>query len=287
MIDQAERPATPAPAMRPSLLRVAIVDDEPVARRGLRLFLSARPDVEIAGECRNGKEAVALMRREQIDVAFLDIQMPGLDGFGVLRTLGAEATPAVVFVTAFDEFAVRAFEVAAVDYVVKPYSDERLAHALDRAVERRRDRRVVAAHERLLEILADGAHGVRPAHRDRLTAEADRGHAARLLVSVGTRSVVVPLADVTLLQADGYHVQVWAGDARYTLRESLNELELRLDPAEFCRVHRSAIVRIGTVKSLERTREDRLFLLLAGGSKVPVSRSRRDAVIHALGSIRG
>lgn len=265
--------------------RVLIVDDEPVARRGLRLALSERRDIEIVGECQNGHEAVAVIKRDKPDLVLLDVQMPGLDGFGVIRSIGVHAMPCVIFVTAFDEFALRAFDVAAVDYVVKPFSETRLVAAVERATTRLREHRVTMAHERLLEILGNGSSGSAPSAGPSSSAPAE--YATRLLVSVGAKSIVVPLSDVTLFQADGYHMLVWAGDARYTLRGSLQDLEMRLDPSEFLRVHRSAVVRTSAVRSLERVGVDRLLIVLADGTKIPVSRSRRDIVIQTLGSIRG
>jgi two-component system, LytTR family, response regulator len=265
--------------------RVLIVDDEPVARRGLRLALRARSDVEIVGECQNGYEAIETIERDGPDLVLLDVQMPGLDGFGVIRSVGVHAMPSVIFVTAFDEFALRAFDVAAVDYVVKPFAETRLLAAVERATTRLREHRVTRAHERLLEALGDGRSDLPSSATRPITAGA--GYATRLLVSVGAKSIVVPLSDVTLFQADGYHILVWAGDARYTLRGSLQDLELRLDPSEFLRIHRSSVVRFSAVKSVERAGADRVLIVLADGTKLPVSRSRREFVIHALGCIRG
>ena len=194
--------------------------------------------------------------------------------------------PSVVFITAFDEFAVRAFELAAVDYVVKPYTVERLSVAIDRAISRIREHRVTIAHERLLEALGD-----RPASA-RAPLAADNGasrvpYAERLVVSIGARSVVIPIEEVTLLQADGYHVIVFAASGRYVLRESLQTLEARLDPAQFLRAHRSTIVRVGAVRSVERAKPDQIVLQMADGTRVPVSRSRRAAMMTGLNGIHG
>ena len=265
--------------------RGLIVDDEPIARRGLRQLLTERGDLEIIGECANGDDAVRMIRRERPDIVYLDIQMPGLDGFDVLRTIGVNDMPCVVFVTAFDEHALRAFAVAATDYVVKPFSPERLAEATDRALRRIRERRVVAAHEQLLHALGDAPASSPLRHDDAEVPGAS--YATRLLVSVGARSVVVPLHDVNLFEADGYYVTVRTGTAQYTLRESLTDLESRVSPLEFLRVHRSAIVRISAVKCLERVEPERLVVVLADGRQIPVSRGRRDLVIRTLGSIRG
>ncbi len=265
--------------------RVLIVDDEPVARRGLRGLLVERNDIDIIGESANGAEAVDVIRRERPDLVFLDVQMPGLDGFAVIRAIGARDMPCVVFVTAFDEYALDAFAVSATDYVLKPFTPERLAFATDRALVRIREQRVVAAHEQLLRALGDTI-ATTPAPIPAPTP-ATEPWAARLLVSVGARSTVVPVRDVTVFEADGYSVRVYAGATQYTLRESLKELERRLDPLEFIRVHRSAIVRISAVCGIERIGGERLVIVLTGGARLPVSRARRDAVVRALGSIRG
>ncbi|MEP6780342.1 MAG: LytTR family DNA-binding domain-containing protein [Gemmatimonadaceae bacterium] len=260
-------------------VRTLIVDDEPIARRGLRHVVAARGAIEVVGECANGVEAVAAIRREPIDLVFLDIRMPALDGFGVIRTIGAQDMPCVVFVTAFDEHAIDAFAAAATDYVVKPFSPERLLEATDRALVRIREHRVVLAHEQLLQVLGTPI--------DPVAVAVDEPYAKRLLVSVGARSIVVPLTDVSLIEADGYYVRVTAASTKYTLRESLRELECRLNPQQFVRVHRSAIVRISAVVGVERIESDRVALVLANGTRIPVSRTRKDAVVRSLGSIRG
>jgi two-component system LytT family response regulator len=269
-----------------SVIRAIIVDDEPIARRGLLSFLETRSDVETIAECRNGKEAVATIRKERPDLVLLDVQMPGLDGLGVVRSIGANEMPCVVFITAFDEFAVRAFELAAVDYVVKPYTVERLSVAIDRALVRIRERRVTIAHERLLEALGERAGSSR-AQPIAEHASVNSSYAERLVVSIGSRSVVIPIAEVTLLQADGYHVVVFAANGRYVLRESLQTLEERLDPAQFQRAHRSTIVRVGAVRSVERERPDQIVLQMSDGTRVPVSRTRRAAIMKGLNGIHG
>jgi two-component system LytT family response regulator len=206
--------------------------------------------------------------------------MPGLDGFGVLRAVGVERMPAVVFVTAYDDFAVRAFEHAAVDYVVKPYTDERLLQALDRAMARREGDRAAKVQEQLRSLL-----GVRHASAD--TPESTSAPLTRILVTIGSRSVVVQLHDVSWIRADDYCATVFTSGKSYVLRESLADLERRLDPMEFMRVHRSAIVRVAAVHALDRGGTGALHCVLRDGTRVPVSRTRRDAVVAALGDARG
>jgi two-component system LytT family response regulator len=252
---------------------VLIVDDEPVARRGLRRLVSARPALRVVGESRNGREAVAAIRSLAPDVVLLDLQMPGLDGIGVVRTVGADAMPPVVFVTAYDDGAVRAFDVAAVDYVVKPFTDARLYQALDRALARRHEQRAADAYRALLSAVAPAATG--------------EGYLTRVLASAGRRTSVVPIADVLWIAADDYCVQLVTPSGRYVLRERLTELERRLDPAVFLRVHRSAIVRLDAIRALDRSRDGRVAAVLTDGTHVPVGRARQRAVLDALSGLRG
>ncbi|HEU4584786.1 MAG TPA: LytTR family DNA-binding domain-containing protein [Gemmatimonadaceae bacterium] len=276
-------------------IRVLVVDDEPAARRGVRSVLDGWSKEVVVEECRNGGEAVRAIPAFEPDVVLLDVQMPGLDGFDVIREVGPERMPAVVFVTAYDEHALRAFEVAAVDYVLKPFTDERLRRAMDRALKRRTERRAVEVQRQLLTLLERTGVRVaseRPSTADekapsRAPATATPDYLTRLLVSVGTRSVVVPVSTVSWIRADDYYASVFAGGTAYVIRESLAELERRLDPREFMRVHRSAIVRLTMVRSLEHPANGRYHLVLRDGTRVPVSRSRHTAVARALGDLRG
>jgi two-component system LytT family response regulator len=268
-------------AASPAAIRILIVDDEPVARRGARRIVDGYRGASVVGESRSGAEAIRFIQSTPPDVVLLDVQMPGVDGFGVLRAIGADRMPAVVFVTAFDDFAVRAFEHAAVDYVVKPYTDERLLQAIDRAIARRAGDRAAKVQEQLRALLASA--GGAPSILD----APPHAPLNRLLVNVGARSIVVPLEDVTWIRADDYCATVFAGGRSFVLRESLNELERRLDPAAFIRVHRSAIVRVEAVQALERVSTGAMHCVLRDGTRVPVSRSRREAVTSALGDARG
>ena len=279
-------------------VRVLVVDDEPAARRGVLSVLESWPRQVLVDECRNGSEAVRAIRTFDPHVVLLDIQMPGLDGFGVIREIGAERMPAVVFVTAYDEHALRAFDVAAVDYVVKPFTDDRLHRAMDRALARRDERRAAEVQRQLLALL--GGSGFAAAAERAAGAGAGAASAAppalpaaqpayltRLLVSIGTRSVVVPVDSVTWIRADDYYASVFAGGTAYVIRESLADLERRLDPREFIRVHRSAIVRLAEVRALDRPPNGRFTLVLRDGTRVPVSRSRQAALVRTLGDVRG
>jgi two-component system LytT family response regulator len=277
-------------------IRVLVVDDEPAARRGVRSVLDGCSYDVVVEECRNGGEAVRAIPSFDPHVVLLDVQMPGLDGFDVIREVGADRMPAVVFVTAYDEHALRAFDVAAVDYVVKPFTDERLRQAMDRALKRRSERRAAEVQKQLLALLEGAGHrpggesSPMPAESPASLAQAHAAvpaYLARLLVSVGTRSEVVPVSTVSWIRADDYYASVFADGTAYVIRESLAELERRLDPREFVRVHRSAIVRLAMIRSLERPANGRYRVLLRDGTRVPVSRSRYAAVARALGDLRG
>jgi two-component system, LytTR family, response regulator len=231
--------------------RVLIVDDEPLARDVIRGLLDTMEHVVIVGECGNGKDAADAVRRLAPDVVFLDVQMPDLDGFGVLRGIPAEGPPIVILVTAYDEFAVKAFEAEALDFVVKPFTDERLYHAFDRA--RRR---------------------LAPTYR------------TRLLVSSGRRSQSLPVASVTWIAAEDYYARIYANGASHLLRESLTVLEQSLDPRTFVRIHRSALVNVNFVRELTRGAEGRYTVVLRDGTRLDVSERRRAVVLKALGRVK-
>lgn len=228
--------------------RVLIVDDEPLARDVIRGLLQRLDDVRIAGECGNGKHAIEAVHDLEPHVVFLDVQMPDVDGFGVLRALPAEHPPAVILVTAYDEFAVKAFEAEALDFLVKPFTDDRFYHAFDRA--RRR---------------------LRPTYR------------TRLLVSSGRRSTTLAISSVTWIAAEDYYARVHAGRVSHLLRESLTALEGEIDPVAFVRIHRSAIVNVAYVRELRRGPDGRYSVILHDGTTLAVSERRRAAVLKALG----
>ncbi len=233
-------------------MRVLIADDEPLARRGVRQLLAAHPDMTVVGECRNGAETLRALDTLDPDLVFLDIQMPGMNGFEVLRIRGPQRMPLVVFVTAHDQFAVRAFEAHALDYLVKPLNVERFAAALSRVRERR-------------EMMA-------AARAARYTALLER-----LVVATPSGELIIPVADIDWIGADDYYACIHVSGKRHLLRESLATLESRLDPRRFQRVHRSAIVRLDRVREL---RGDEL--VLRDGATVPVSRRKRAALERAL-----
>lgn len=253
-------------------LRVMIVDDEPLARAGLRELLSAVPGVVVAGECGGGEEAVLAIEREHPDVVLLDIEMPEVDGFDVLEALDPGDRPAVIFVTAYAEHAVRAFEVNAVDYVLKPADPDRLRDALGRARERLGQggapREALAA--RIEELVA--------------TLRSREGYATRLLVRHQDRLVPLPVDAIDWIEAADNYVRLHAGSQRHLLRETMKHLEQRLDPARFARIHRSTIVNLARVKELQPLFSGEFVVLLTTGAKLTLSRSYREDVERRLGA---
>ena len=253
-------------------MRIVIVDDEPVARRGLRQLLSACPDDVVVAEARNGADAVRVISRVAPDLVLLDVQMPGGDGFDVVRQL-APPLPAIIFVTAYDEYAVRAFETHALDYVVKPVHEARFIAAIERARTRMSSAAAVEEARRLMQLLGE----------EQSTApEGGRPAVQRLMVSTATGEQIIETADIEWIEADNYYAVLHCHGTRYMLRESLDSLGRRLDPRHFVRAHRSAIVNLAAVREFRRL-GDEPSLVLADGTAVPVSRRRRTLITEALG----
>lgn len=246
-------------------IRVVIADDEPIARRGIRQLLGAYDDIRIVGEARNGKETARLLRSLSPDLVFLDVQMPEIDGFGVLGQIERSNRPETIFVTAHDEFAVRAFDARALDYLVKPVNEGRFRESLDRARERIHSLRAFAE-------LSTGGSG--SGDRPGKAASASSGQ-TRLVVRTGQGDVLVAPADILWIKAYDYYAVIHTAERRLMLRESLSDLGTCLDPTQFIQVHRSAIVnlshvlRVGSSGSIEPT------IVLVDGTKVPLSRRRR------------
>jgi two-component system LytT family response regulator len=239
-----------------ALPRVLIVDDEPLARTLLRVLLEREGGVQVVGDC-GGGQAVAEIRRAGPDILFLDVQMPDVDGFEVLAQLGGERLPVIVFVTAYDRYAVRAFEVHAVDYLLKPVDAERFREALRHAKTR----------------VAAGARG-EDAGVAALLQERGR-YPGRLLVPGRGRTLVVEVAAIDWIEATDYYASIHAGGQTHLLRQTLTELERILDPSRFFRVHRSAIVNLERVREIHPLFRGDSSLLLSTGARVRLSRTRR------------
>jgi two-component system LytT family response regulator len=263
--------------------RVLIVDDEPAARRGVAQLLEQFDEFEVMAECATGEEMIAAVERDEPELVFLDVQMPGLDGFGALARLGRRTAPLVIFVTGYDRYAVRAFEAHAIDYVLKPYSPDRFRRACDHAVRQLRQRRQVedeSYRERLLELLEDlsarGTAGSRVATPDR--------EPARFLVKKGRSRVLIVSGDSVLwAEARKDYVRLHATDGGHLIRETMANVERQLDPARFIRVHRSAIVRMDAITEIRTLGDGRLEVVLTDGSCHPVSASGRRQLEEKLG----
>jgi two-component system, LytTR family, response regulator len=237
--------------MKQAEWRALIADDEPAARRGVRQLLAAFPEFAVAGECRNGAEVLAALDASAPDVVFLDIQMPGMDGFEVIRRRTAERMPAVVFLTAFDQFAIRAFEAEALDYLVKPVSEARFAATMKRLMKRLRS--------------------TEPSMRDET-----------IVVTTSRGVAVLSIGDIDWIEAAGNYVQLWVGSRNYFLRESLQLLEDRVFRHGFIRAHRRALIRLDGVRELTRDRAGALVAVLSCGARIPISRRRSAAFAAAV-----
>jgi len=247
-------------------IRAIIADDEPLARRGIRQLLGPHSDIVVVAEARNGRETVRALREVKPDLLFLDVQMPDLDGFEVLREMGAKQMPAVIFVTAYDEFAVRAFEAHALDYLVKPLGKERFGQAMARVREQLQSAKAADLSRKLAALLA--------------TREQERSR-QRIVVPTARGDLVIDADEIDWIEADDYYAAIHARQGRHLIRESLSSLERRLDATRFMRTHRSAIVNLDRICELRREAGE-ILLVLQNGNRIPVSRRRRARVIRML-----
>jgi two-component system, LytTR family, response regulator len=241
-------------------IRTLIVDDEALARRSLASLLQAEADFEVVGECADGEAALRAVAERAPEVLFLDVQMPGMDGFNLLGALGRERAPAVVFVTAFEQFAVRAFEAQALDYLMKPFRRERFQACLER---------------------------VRQHHRARSQASASAAtRPDRMVVKCGDRLVFIPLESLDYVRAAANYVRLHVAEASYQVRERMAALEARLPPERFMRIHRSYIVNLDALKELHRAGDGEYLVAVRGGRHLPVGPSYTEALRAALASTR-
>jgi two-component system, LytTR family, response regulator len=245
------------------LLRVVIVDDEPLAREDMAQLLSARNDVEVVATCANGTEALEAVRTARPDVLLLDIRMPGLDGFSVVAQLDRRELPYVVFVTAFDRFAIDAFRVGALDYLLKPVQSARLDEALDRAREQLTRRPS-----------ADWSTAIQAVAREQVRERASPSYLNELMVRVGTRDIIIKVDDVDWIQAETYYARLHVRGRSYLYRERMHVLEARLDPRHFARVHRSAIVNLDRVREIVHDSRGEHVVVLSSGARVKTSHQR-------------
>jgi len=252
---------------RLDVLRVLIVDDEPVARELLNSMLSTVGSVEVIGECRTAHEAIAAIREEDPDLVFLDVEMPDGDGFSVIDAIGVQQMPATVFTTAYDCYAIRAFEVLATDYLLKPFDERRLEATLER-VRGRLHNPMTGMETRIRGVLEE----LRGARR----------YVDRLAVEVGDHLRFVPTADIDWIEAKGKHSLVHTNETTYVLREGLANVAVRLNPAEFLRVHRSSVVRIDRIQQVHRWFRGDYHLVLVDGTRLTSGTTYRKAIQQLL-----
>ncbi|HEY0043405.1 MAG TPA: LytTR family DNA-binding domain-containing protein [Allosphingosinicella sp.] len=259
-------------------IRTILVDDEPLAIQGLQLRLEKHDDVEIVETCSNGREAIRAIKTNKPDLVFLDIQMPGFDGFSVIQGLMEVEPPLFVFVTAYSDHAIRAFEAQAVDYLMKPVEEERLADTLERVRQRLAEKRGAEEVGRLKEVLAE----VAPDAVDvgGTFDEAPSSGRYEKLINIKDRGQIfrVDVDSIEKIDAAGDYMCIYTGDNTLILRETMKDLEKRLDPRRFQRVHRSCIVNLDQVRQVKPHTNGECFLVLESGSQVKVSRSYRDVV---------
>ena len=248
-------------------IRALIVDDEPLARRSIRRFLNRASGMEIIGQCGDGESAVDAIRSEKPDLVFLDVQMPEMTGFDVIRQIGPEAMPVTIFVTAYDKYAVRAFEMNAIDYLLKPFGEQRFAHALKRAKER-------LAGKSNLDDLRVLLAGLQRAQTD-----------DRLTVSANGRILLINVKDIDWISASGNYAQLHTGNRDYEIRQSLTTLEGRLNPREFIRIHRSTIVNVRRIREIQPWFHGHHLVVLQNGQELRMSRYQRE-VAKRLGILR-
>ena len=247
-------------------VRTLIVDDEPLARARLRRFLGDHAEIEIVGECGNGKDAVAAIRKESPDLVFMDIQMPEMTGFEAIAKLEAGEMPTVIFVTAYDQYALQAFEVHALDYLLKPFSRERLGRAVERAREQIKHRQRGDLDERLTSLLSD--------------LKSDRKYLERLVVKTVGRVYFIRVDEIDWVEAAGNYLKLHVGRETHMIRETMNSLEAKLDPDRFLRIHRSTIVNIDRIKELHPMFSGDYSVLLKNGAELSLSRNYRDRFLE-------
>lgn len=250
-------------------IRTLIVDDEPLARERIRTLLAAEPDVRIIGECADGKSAVTAIRGKSPELLFLDVQMPEMDGFAVLEALRDEPAPVVIFVTAYDRYALRAFDVHAIDYLLKPFDRERFHRALHRAREAIQGDGGEQLSRRLLALLQD--------------VRAEPRYLQRLVIKSGGRVFFLRVEEIDWIEAAGNYLRLHVGRSEHLLRDTMNRIESQLDPEQFLRIHRSTIVNLERVKELQPSFHGDYLVLLHDGRRLTLSRNYRARLQELLG----
>ena len=257
-------------------IRTLLVDDEKLAIQGLQLRLEKHEDVEVIGTCANGREAIRAIKTEKPDLVFLDIQMPGFDGFSVVKGVMEIEPPLFVFVTAYEEHAIRAFEANAVNYLMKPVDEDKLADTLDRVRTRLAEKRSAEEAKKLQDVLAE----IAPDAIENMPVEDENAGRYERMINIKDRGQIfrVDVDTIEHIEAAGDYMCIYTGDNSLILRETMKDLERRLDPRVFQRVHRSTIVNLNQVRQVKPHTNGECFLVLDSGAQVKVSRSYRDVV---------
>jgi two-component system LytT family response regulator len=252
-----------------SRMRTLVVDDEPMARERVMSLLQHEDDIEIVGECSDGVQAIAAIHNQTPDLVFLDVQMPGIDGFGVISAIGAERMPIVIFITAYDEYALKAFEVHALDYLLKPFDRDRFQETLKHARASLERRRAGDLGRRLLALVND----IKP----------EPPKFDRLVVKSGGRVFFLRSEEIDWIEAAGNYVRLHLGEESHLFRETMNRMESRLDARRFVRIHRSRIVNTERIKELQPWFNGEYVVVLRNGTRLPLSRGHRDKLQEQLG----
>jgi two-component system LytT family response regulator len=247
-------------------IRTLIVDDESLAREKIKRFLRDEPDIQMIGECKDGKEAVTTIREAKPDLVFLDIQMPEKNGFEVIKALDASVTPVVIFVTAYDQYALQAFDVHALDYLLKPFTRERMHRAISRAREHIEHRNLGNLDERLMSLIAD--------------LKSEKKYLERLVVKSIGRVFFLKVDEIDWIEAAGNYVKLHVGREGHMIRETMNGIEAKLDPDRFLRIHRSTVVNIDRIKELHPLFSGDYAVILRNGMELALSRNYRERFLE-------
>jgi two-component system LytT family response regulator len=254
-------------------IKTLIVDDEPIARHNLRALLRSYSDIELVGEAGSGEQAIKLLQAASPDLLFLDVQMPEMNGFEMLKQIDLAQIPAVIFITAYDQYALKAFEVQALDYLLKPFDDERFAQAIARARTQIEQRNAAGLKERLLALL-EGEEKISP-------SSAQPAYEEKFLIKTASRIFFVKVEEIDWIEAADYYVCLHVGDQSHLLRETMAEMEAKLNPAQFCRIHRSTIVNLRRIREV-KSHNGEYVVILANETALRLSRSRKEQVEQIL-----
>lgn len=264
-------------------IRTLIVDDEVLARRRIRNLLRGRVEFAVIGECANGREALSAIRRHAPDLVFLDVQMPDLDGFGVLEEITTDQLPVIIFVTAYDQYAVRAFEFHALDYLLKPFDDERFEKTLEWARAQLEKQQFRQLGERMVALLEDHRGRPKSGAGKSSSAPAEPRPLSRLIVKSAGRVFFIRTEEIDWVEAEGYYARLHVGGKSHLLRETLTNLESQLDQNRFLRIHRSTIVNLERVRELLTQSHGECIVVLNDGTQLKLSRGYRDRLTTLLG----